>query len=162
KSDPVPLAQELYRIVFPEGLRQDLDALNATTIMWSIDNTLRYVPIAALHDGKDYLVKTYRNSLITPLSLANLAEEPARQWQGIGFGVSESKSSLPSVPGELHGIFRETPEGTAPIPGSVRLNSDFNRTSFEQDLRRQRNRVVHIATHFATRPGGAADSLLLL
>src|SRR5581483_10004480 len=28
-SDPIPLARELYGILFPEGLRADLDAMNA-------------------------------------------------------------------------------------------------------------------------------------
>ena len=161
-SDPVPLAQELYRTVFPEGLRRDLDALQARTIMWSIDNTLRYVPMAALHDGKDYLVKSFRNSLITPASLANLAENPSPLWEGVGFGVSNGSPPLPSVPDELKGIFQENPDSKAPVPGSVRLNSEFTRATFEQDLRRQRNRVVHIATHFDSRPGVAADSQLLL
>jgi CHAT domain-containing protein len=161
-SDPVALARELYAIVFPPGLRADLDAISARTIMWSMDNTLRYLPIAALHDGHDYLVKTFRNSILTPASLANLTEEPARQWEGAGFGVSESPAPLPSVPGELRGIFRETPESSAPVPGSVRLNGAFTRAAFEQELRRRRQRVVHIATHFASRPGTAADSKLLL
>ena len=39
---PLPLAQEMYRVMFPESLRQDLDAVGAKTIMWSIDNALRY------------------------------------------------------------------------------------------------------------------------
>jgi CHAT domain-containing protein len=94
--------------------------------------------------------------------LPNLTEDPSRQWQGVGFGVSESAAPLPSVPGELHGIFRDQPESTSPVPGSVRLNGDFTRTTFEQDLRRQRNGVVHIATHFGSRPGTATNSLLLL
>lgn len=161
-SDPIGPAEELYRIIFPEGLRPDLDALQAKTIMWSIDNTLRYVPIAALHDGKDYLVKTFRNSIITPASLANLTEDPSREWEGVGFGVSEGTPTLPAVPMELRGIFREQPGGASPVPGSVRLNADFTRANFEQDLRRQHNRVVHIATHFYSRPGTAANSSLLL
>jgi CHAT domain-containing protein len=110
ESDPLPLAQELYRIVFPEGLRQDLDTMRAKIIMWSIDSTLRYVPFAALHDGKQYLVERFRNSLITPASLTRLTEAPAGVWDGAGFGVSEAKANftaLPSVPTELHSIFRQ-------------------------------------------------------
>jgi len=168
-SDPLPLARELYGIVFPEGLRQDLDAMQAKTIMWSIDSTLRYVPLAALHDGKDYLVKRFRNSLITPASLTRLTEASAAVWQGTGFGVSEAKAAftaLPSVPAELHGIFRqkdtETGPDTGPIEGAIRLNGEFTRASFENDLRGRRNSVVHIATHFDSQPGVAANSHLLL
>ena len=115
-----------------------------------------------MHDGKDYLVKSFRQSLITPASIAYLTEEPVRQWEGVGFGVSDGNSPLPSVPAELRGIFRETADSRSPIPGMVRLNSDFTRVNFENDLRQKRNPVVHIATHFDSRPGVAANSLLLL
>ena len=161
-SDPLALAQELYRVIFPGHLRQDLDALHVKTIMWSIDGTLRYIPFQALHDGKRYLVQSFEQSLITPLSIKNLTEEPAAKWDGIGFGVSEGKSPLPSVPGELHGIFRETAEGQGPVSGVVRLNAAFTHASFDNDLRHRRNDVVHIATHFRSRPGVAANSELLL
>ncbi|HEY4360690.1 MAG TPA: tetratricopeptide repeat protein [Bryobacteraceae bacterium] len=162
-SNPVPLAQELYRIVFPEGLRQDLDSMQAKTILWSIDSTLRYVPIAALHDGKDYLVTRFRNSLITPAS--RITDKPPELWQGVGFGVSEAKADfvpLPSVPEELHNIFRVKDTDAAPIPGNIRLNGEFTLAAFQNDLRRSNNSVVHIATHFDSRPGVAANSHLLL
>jgi CHAT domain-containing protein len=164
-SRPQTQAQELYRIVFPEGLRQDLDALHAKTIMWSIDSTLRYVPLAALHDGHDYVVKRFRNSLITPASLTRLTESSTSVWDGTGFGVSEATgnfSALPSVPAELHGIFRQNETETAPIAGAIRLNAEFTRSSFENDLRAKKNSVVHIATHFDSEPGFAANSHLLL
>jgi CHAT domain-containing protein/Flp pilus assembly protein TadD len=161
-SNPVPLAQDLYRMVFPENLRQDLESMHAKTIMWSVDSTLRYIPFSALNDGKQYLIEVFRQSLITPASIAYLTEEPIRQWSGEGFGVSESASPLPSVPAELRGIFRETPGSKAPVPGVIRLNAAFTRQSFESDLRQKRNTVVHIATHFDSRPGVAANSHMLL
>jgi len=160
----VPLAQELYGIVFPPGLRQDLDSMHATTLMWSIDSTLRYIPFAALHDGKRYLVESFRQSLITPASIPNLTDEPVHSWAGFGFGVSEGTSPLPSVPGELHGIFRDSPESHSPIPGVVRLNASFTKEAFERDLSQDQahHPVVHIATHFDSRAGVAANSYLLL
>jgi CHAT domain-containing protein/Tfp pilus assembly protein PilF len=164
-SDPLPLAQELYRIVFPPGLRQDLDAIHADAIMWSVDSTLRYIPIAALYDGKQYLVHRFRNSLITPASIPSLTDTPAAVWQGAGFGVSEAKGgfrALPSVPEELHAIFGPQQAAGSPIVGTIRLNAQFTRESFENDLRSRRNPVVHIATHFDAEPGVAANSHLLL
>ena len=165
-SNPLPLAQELYRVVFPEGLRRDLDALHVKTIMWSIDSTLRYVPMAALHDGHDYLVKTYANSLITPAFLEHLNDAAAGVWQGTGFGVSETKdqaqfTELPSVKVELQGIFRQSAAETGPIAGRYLLNAEFTRAAF-LGLRGQGNNVVHIATHFDSEPGEARNSRLLL
>jgi len=163
-SDPLPLARELYRIVFPEGLREDLESMHARTIMWSMDGALRYIPIAALHDGHQYLVTRFRNSLITSASMDHLKETPHTGWQGVGFGVSEAKPgfpALPSVPAELHSIFRQPGETAAPLAGSVRLDAEFTRNNFLNDLRQPNHRVVHIATHFDSRPL-AANSYLLL
>jgi CHAT domain-containing protein len=151
KSDPLPLAKELYRFVFPEGLRRDLDRTGANTILWSIDGRLRYIPIAALHDGKDYLVRRYRNSLITPAGLTHLTEAPQPAWRGIGFGISEPLfefSAMTSVPEELHGIFREKETGDQPIAGAVRLNADFTPETFKNDLTQSGKNVVHIASRF--------------
>ena len=164
-SNPLPLAQELYKVIFPEGLRQDLDSMGAKTVMWSIDSTIRYVPVAALHDGKQYLVARFRNSLITPASLTRLTEASQKPWTGVGFGVSQAKgnfTSLPAVPEELHRIFRQGETGDAPIPGRVQLDLDFTRASFEAAMRQPDKSVVHIATHFDSQPGVAANSHLLL
>jgi CHAT domain-containing protein len=149
-SDPLPLAKELYRIVLPEGLRQDLDLTGANAILWSIDGALRYIPIAALHDGKDYLVSRYSNSLITPARLTHPTETP-HAWRGIGFGISEPLlefSRLSSVPHELRSIFRERETGGQPVVGVIRLNTDFTRETFKNDLKQPGNNVVHIASRF--------------
>ena len=164
-SNPLPLAQELYKILFPEGLRQDLDSMGTKTIMWSIDSTIRYVPIAALHDGKQYLVASFRNSLITPASLTRLTDASPPVWKGVGFGVSQANgnfSALPGVPEELHRIFRQGETGNAPVAGRVELDRDFTRQTFLAAMQQPEKSVVHIATHFDSQPGVAANSHLLL
>ena len=64
--DPIPLARELYGILIGPELEKDLKAANAQTIMWSLDGALRYVPMAALHDGTGYLVQ---KSIVSRCSL---------------------------------------------------------------------------------------------
>src|SRR5262249_20770968 len=71
RQDPVPLARSLNEALFlqknEEGttLAGDLKAYHARTLMWSLDGVLRYVPIGALHDGKEYLVERYSNVVFT-------------------------------------------------------------------------------------------------
>jgi CHAT domain-containing protein/tetratricopeptide (TPR) repeat protein len=164
-SNPLPLAQQLYKILFPEGLRHDLDSIGAKTIMWSVDGAVRYVPIAALHDGKQYLVARFRNSLITPASLSRLTEVSPRVWKGVGFGASQGNdkfTALPGVPEELHRIFQQGETGDAPVAGRVEMDRDFTRATFEAAMRQPQKSVVHIATHFDSQPGVAANSQLLL
>jgi CHAT domain-containing protein len=165
--DPVPLAQELYKIILGPVAKDLMDA-KAQTLMWSLDGVLRYVPMATLHDGQHYLVEQYRNEIFTPASHARLKDQPAAKWKGFGFGVSKAQTgfnALPAVPQELHAIFRDDADGsaTAPgvLPGKIMLNDAFTIDALRTALR-QRYPLVHIASHFAFRPGNETESFLLL
>ncbi len=160
-SDPLPLARELYTIVFPEGLRHDLDSIHAQTIMWSVDGTLPTSPSPPSTTARNTFVQSFQQALFTPDLLKHITDQPNPSWTGAGFGVSEGVNPLPSVPAELHAIFKDTPQSPAPIPGVVRLDAGFTRAAFESELRQKRP-VVHIATHFDSEPGVAANSTLLL
>ena len=55
RSNPLPATQKLYQIPV-KPIEADWRAANATTLLWSLDGALRYVPFAALHDGRNFLV----------------------------------------------------------------------------------------------------------
>lgn len=168
-QDPKPLAAELYKILVGP-IAHDLAEARAETLMWSLDGVLRYVPVAALHDGERYMVERYRNVVYTPASQARLKEIPARTWKGLGLGVSKAQTGfkpLPAVPGELRGIIREEAaaadearaEGV--LPGSVMLDEAFTEDAMKRALR-QKYSLVHIASHFQILPGNETSSFLLL
>ncbi len=167
-ADPRPAAQELYKIVVGP-IARDLEQAHAETVMWSLDGVLRYVPVAALHDGQRYVVERYRSSVFTKASLAHLKDAPSPRWRALGFGVSKSYgefSALPAVPEELRGIIREeAAAGGAPasgvLPGQISLDEAFTAETFKASLR-QRFPLVHVASHFQFQPGNEADSFLLL
>ena len=52
-------------------VQAELDQAKAETLVWSLDGVLRYVPMAALYDGKQYLVEKYNTVTITPASIAH-------------------------------------------------------------------------------------------
>jgi len=163
--DPRPLAQELYKILVAP-IANDLDGAKAQTLMWSLDGVLRYVPLAALHDGERYLIERYRNVVFTPASNANLNTQPTAQWTGVGLGVSrqhEGFEALPAVPAELNGIIkdRSRSESDGSVPGTVLLDEAFTSATMRQALRKPPP-VVHIASHFQFRPGNETESFLLL
>ncbi|HEU4594221.1 MAG TPA: CHAT domain-containing protein [Pyrinomonadaceae bacterium] len=167
-TDPRPLAQELYRIIFGP-VAKDLEQARAETLMWSLDGALRYVPLAALHDGERYVVERYRNVVFTPATQANLKDRPRAQTKGLGFGVSKAHGdfgALPAVPEELRSIFREesapsAPEARGVLPGRILMDEEFTGEALRSALR-QRYPLVHIASHFAFKPGDETDSSLLL
>ena len=164
KLDPLPLAQELYQILVAP-LAKDLRAAQAETLMWSLDGVLRYMPMAALHDGEKYLVERWRNVVFTTASKARLKDEPSRKWNALGLGVTKSFGekipALPAVADEMHGIIREAGSATGVLPGVIKLDEQFTQEAMLMGLR-QRPPVVHVASHFQFQPGNETDSALLL
>jgi CHAT domain-containing protein len=141
--------------------------------MWSLDGVLRYVPMSALHDGRQYLVEQYQNVVFTPASQARLKDAPARNWDALGLGVSKAHGEkIPALPGvldEMRGIIRDESAGntaapgnqTGVLPGVVKLDEQFTQEAMLTQLR-QRRKVVHIASHFQFSPGNETNSALLL
>jgi CHAT domain-containing protein len=166
KSDPLPASQELYRVMIGP-IEQDLRGAKAKTLMWSLDDVLRYVPIAALNDGKQYMVENYRNVVFTPASVGRLKDAPsAKNGGGLGMGVSkdyDGLGALPQVPSELRGIIHdETVEGSnGVIPGTMILDDAFTEKNMANALEKG-HRLVHIASHFVLQPGNETDSYLLI
>ncbi|HXC31755.1 MAG TPA: CHAT domain-containing tetratricopeptide repeat protein [Verrucomicrobiae bacterium] len=164
--DPKPMAQELYRILIGP-IAGELEATQATNLMWSLDDVLRYIPISALHDGSSYLVSKYRVEVFTSESIPNLSKRPdVKSGQALGMGVSKAYgefSALPSVPDELHRIVRDanSPESEGVLPGQRMLDETFTEDNVKKALRKNYP-LVHIASHFNSNPGNDTNSFLLL
>jgi len=166
-KDPKPLAQELYRILIGP-VKADLDQAQAETLVWSLDGVLRYVPMAALYDGKQYLVENYNTVTITPASIAHLADQPymssiSAAAMGISRKYEDDLPPLPAVVGELNDVVKDAQvEGAnGVLPGSILLNDQFTEKAMENQLG-GRHTVVHIASHFVFKPGDDSQSYLLL
>jgi CHAT domain-containing protein/Tfp pilus assembly protein PilF len=167
-QDPRPLAQELYKILIGP-VKADLDQAKAETLVWQLDGTLRYVPLAALYDGKQYLVENYNTATISPTSIANLAQPPKMGTMStVAMGISqkyeEGLGALPAVEGELDDVVKDAKVKGAngALEGTILLNGQFTQKAMENQLRGQPT-VVHIASHFVYSPvGDATKSYLLL
>ena len=163
-GDPLPGAQDLYSILVGP-VEKDLDGAKATTLLWSLDDVLRYVPMAALNDGEHYLVEKYRTAVFTPSSVADLTDKPeVKDWLGLGMGVSRAYGdfpALPSVPGELQSVIQEGAAPKGVMPGEVLLDDNFTVANMKKALE-EVHPLVHIASHFYFSPGNETNSFLLL
>jgi len=159
-------AQDLYEVLIAP-IEKDLQGAQAKTLVWSLDDWLRYVPLAALHDGKQYLVERYRNVVITDASLLNLEDQTqVSEWRGVAMGVSkdyDGMGQLTAVPDELDSVVRsdQTPGSHGPVPGTILLNDSFTEAGMETALERH-PQLVHIASHYIFLPGNDQSSYLLL
>ncbi len=186
RYDPQPLAEKLYAAIFrqtsdkqKQNLEADLAKLLAQykdkTIMWSLDGVLRYIPMAALHDGDEYLVEKYRHIVFTKESLAYFNDEDSPNWQALGLGVSEAKTvkdslgdkdiSFDAIPGtakEINDIVKTSKEDAGFFDGTIRLNKDFTKDETISLWRRGKYPVIHIASHFSFNPVDQTASFLLI
>ena len=169
RVDPRPLGKELYDILI-KPIEKDLQAVKAKTLIWSLDGTLRYIPLAALSpDGKSYLVEKYQNVIITPKTSREISASTA-DWRALGLGVSQTQSvtnpdnhdekidfkGLPGTKSELMSIVKD--EGSrgesGVLPGKKFLDDSFTIQNLTDSLKDEREdgkrkyTVVHIASHF--------------
>jgi CHAT domain-containing protein/tetratricopeptide (TPR) repeat protein len=166
EEDILPKAQDLYNVLIAP-IEKDLQGAQVKTLVWSLDDVLRYVSLAALHDGKQYLVERYRNVVITTASVGNLKDQPqVGRWRGVAMGVSkdyDGLGKLNAVPDELDSVVRsdKTPGSHGPLPGTILLDDSFTETGMEAALE-QHPPLVHIASHYVFHVGDDTKSYLLL
>ena len=165
EQDLLPKAQDLYRILIAP-VERDLEQAHANTLLWSLDDVLRYVPLAALHDGQHFLAERFANVVITTTSLANFTPPQVAAWRGAAMGVSkdyDGLGELAAVPGELNAVVTSAAmKGShGPVPGAIMLDDSFTEKNLEAVLD-QPPPVIHMATHFVFNPGDDERSYLLL
>ena len=178
--DPRPLGKELYDILV-KPVEQNLGG--AQTLIWSLDGTLRYIPLAALSpDGEQYLAQKYRIVVITSATRQTMSEQVASVWRALGLGVTqESKvtepfgtalitfGALPGVERELQAIIsNEDARGgeRGVLTGKRLVDGDFTAAEVERRLGQREGparkyNVVHFATHFHL-GDDTANSFMLL
>lgn len=154
--------QALYHVLV-EPVAGDLKASGAETLMLNLQGFLRYVPFAALYDGRHYLVEDYALSLYTPAARTAFAAADRDPEKSAGFGVTAAHpgfAPLPGVAREIEAIFGD-PGKPGALAGAASLDGGFTRDAFRAALQK-RPEIVHIASHFKLVPGRETDSFLLL
>jgi CHAT domain-containing protein len=166
EQDLLPKAADLYKILIGP-IEKDLEQAHANTLVWSLDDVLRYVPLPALHDGRQYLTERFSTVVLTTASLGNLREQPqVAAWRGLAMGVSkdyDGLGELSAVPSELDAVVTSATVKSShgPVQGAIMLNDSFTEKGMEAALD-QPPPLVHIATHFVFNPGDDQRSYLLL
>ncbi len=158
KANPLPHAQALYKMLWAP-IAKDLEQAGAKTVMLSLDGAIRYLPIAALHDGQGYVMEKYRTVLFNDAASDKLKDANSANWKVWGLGLTKAYpgfSALSSVKGELEGIV-----GQGGMAGQILLDDAFNEQALRSGLS-QRFPVVHIASHFKFTPGPMSESYLLM
>lgn len=140
-GDREALSQEVYNWIIKPAIA-DLEQSNVKNLVFVMDGSLRNIPMAALYDGKQYLIEKYSVALSPGLQLLAPKQKRGRLEALVG-GLTESRhnlSPLPNVATELQQI-------ESIIPSKKLLNKSFTDTNIGQQVSSVSFPVVHLATH---------------
>ena len=158
-------SQELYNWLI-KPLEEEIKAKNVRNLVFSLDRSTRYIPMAALFNGKQYLIERYGISTILNAGLTDVKDRLPSKKQDIkvlAMGVSKAFpgfNALSNVPLELANIVQQSgKENTGIFPGSEFLDEAFIFRTLRDNL--SGNRVLHIATHGKFESGRPENSFLL-
>ena len=136
------LAQQIYDWLIRPG--EATIAKNGTqTLVFVLDGKLYNLPMAALHDGKKYLVEKYSLALAPGLHLLDPKSLFPQQIDTFIAGLSEARQGFAALPG-VETEVRKFPTVSNPRWSSIRT---LRWRSCKQRLDGSNAPVVHLATH---------------
>ena len=139
----------------------ELQELKIDTIIYAPDGQLRYIPLSALYDGKQWLAEKYRVNNITAESLTSFAPKTLakpRIFAGAFGGKLGDKTragfdGLPATITEVQKIANLFPNTTT-----------LTETSFSKQITETKansHTILHLATHGELSVGTPEDSFIL-
>lgn len=165
-------AQRLYALII-KPFEDELKAENIDTILFCLGDGLRTLPLAALHDGEQFLIEKYALTRIPAFNLMNLDYESLKDALVLAMGASEFKNQnpLPAVPFELSTIVNSdgmngvifpigNQDNSGQWPGQSFLNQQFTVDRLRSLLSFSPYRIIHLATHAEFKPGKPGNSYI--
>ncbi len=141
------------------------------TLLWSLDDALRYLPMAALFDGHQYMLERFNNVLFTPESYGHMTDTPLMNGSSpnvLAMGLSRSYGGLPALPGvmpELNAVVHDpsAPDSHGAMEGKLFPNDQFTLATLKTQLGPGKSfSVVHIASHFVVETGKGEEPYLMM
>ncbi|NER25624.1 MAG: CHAT domain-containing protein [Symploca sp. SIO1C2] len=144
--NPKP-AQELYhKIIAP--FTADFESAQIETLVFIQDGILWSIPMAALHDGKKFLVESYAIAITPSLQLTNPQTLNRNKLRVLALGLSEASEVNGHKFPALRNVEAELQAVEAQFPGSTVLrNGDFTEERLKDELDQATYAILHIATH---------------
>ncbi|MEM9540403.1 MAG: CHAT domain-containing protein [Cyanobacteria bacterium P01_E01_bin.42] len=148
-------SQQLYQwLIAP--IEEDLQKRHINNLVFILDSGLRSIPLAALHDGENYLVENYNLGLIPSLSLIDPKYRKIEDAEVLAMGADTfaEHEPLPGVSVELEVISDRLWRGQA------FLNEEFTPEKLIGARADRDFRIVHLATHAEFKPGQPENSYI--
>ena len=165
----LPSSQQLYKwIIGP--IESELQQRRIDTLIFVLDSGLRSLPVAALHDGQQFLVEKYALGMTLNLNLMDSSYTRLQTSRVLAMGASQftDQNPLPAVPLELSTIVggqsNNSPnQGNTNAQAGLWTGTQFINERFTPETLRvqravNRAQIVHLATHGEFKPGPPSNS----
>jgi CHAT domain-containing protein len=134
--------QKVYNWLI-QPIETELANSKVKNLVFVLDGALRNIPLAALHDGKKYLMQNYSIALTPGLQLLEPKPLKLQKVQALTAGLTEPRqgfTGLPNVELELERI-------KSSVPAQIILNQSFTNSNFQKKVKNSAFPIVHLATH---------------
>jgi CHAT domain-containing protein/Tfp pilus assembly protein PilF len=159
-SEDVKISGKKLYDVLLKPIAAELKEANTDTILYAPDDLFRYIPLAALYDGEEYLVEKYRINNLIAYSLFDSDKKALSNTQVFAgafggkdretkFGQNALPASIPEVE-HIANIFPNT---------STYIEQNFTATIAKEKV--SGNSIVHFATHAEFKSGSPLESYVL-
>ncbi|WP_413201256.1 CHAT domain-containing protein [Nostoc piscinale] len=137
-------------------LASDLKSQGINNLLFCLGGGLRTVPLAAISDGKTFLIEKYSLTIIPAFSLLDFQLTNITKTQVLAMGASKFQNlePLPAVPLELSNIVNNNWKGKS------LLNQDFTLKNLKKERAKYPFGIVHFATHAEFAQGSVDKSYI--
>jgi CHAT domain-containing protein len=163
KTDSTQLSQQLYDWLI-RPLEAELKQSGVSTILYAPDGQLRYIPLTALNDGKQYLIEKWRVNNITATSLIQGDDAPSQNSPRILAGAYTDPSLIRTQGSDQYkGLQFTGPEVQYLTNGLSNTTALLNQKLTQDNLKPELpiHNILHLATHAAFVPGDPSQSYIV-
>ncbi|CAN1208817.1 hypothetical protein TUMEXPCC7403_01250 [Tumidithrix helvetica PCC 7403] len=152
-------AKKLYDILI-KPVEADLKNAKTTTILYAPDGKLRYVPLTALYDGKQFLIENYAVNNLIAYILTDFTPKVSKQPSVLAGAFGGKKGEKLFGQNALPASLVEVSEIGKSIENSKALTeTNFSRQATEGQL--PNYNILHLATHAEFKSGDPDNSFIL-
>jgi CHAT domain-containing protein len=138
----LPHAQKIYDWLI-RPLETDLASSAIDTLVFVPDGALRTIPMAALHDGKQFLIAKYAIGITPSLSLSDPRPIKREDMKVLAVGVTEAVQGFPALPN----VAAELKELQTLLKSQNLVDREFLAANLETKLKEEQFSIVHVASH---------------
>jgi CHAT domain-containing protein len=141
RDERLQLSKQIYDWLIQPGAA-DLASNNIKTLVFVPDGLFRNLPMAALYDGKQYLIEKYSVAISPGLQLFPEPLE-SKEFTVLAAALTEARQGFIALPA----VEKEIKQISSEVQAQVLLNQQFTRASFQTAIEGKSFPVLHLATH---------------